>query len=61
MLVAMPKVKSSNAAPFPFFGAGKASYFEWAEVHVRSTGPREAEEGCGLAAHLSAASPPRPR
>lgn len=34
----MPAKKRSPSAPaydFPFFGAGEASYFEWAEVHVR--------------------------
>ena len=25
----------SQTFPFPFFGAGEATYFEWAEVHVR--------------------------
>jgi hypothetical protein len=36
--MAKPKSKAkqppSVAYPFPFFGAGDASYFEWAEVHV---------------------------
>ena len=37
MLPAMPKATTSSRAthPFPFFGAGRANYFEWAEVHVR--------------------------
>jgi hypothetical protein len=26
--------RDSTSWPFPFFGAGDASYFEWAEVHV---------------------------
>jgi hypothetical protein len=31
----MPRAKRSPASwPFPFFGAGEASYFEWAEVHI---------------------------
>lgn len=28
------KPKAPQSWPFPFFGAGEASYFEWAEVHV---------------------------
>jgi hypothetical protein len=28
------KPKQAPTWPFPFFGAGEASYFEWAEVHV---------------------------
>jgi hypothetical protein len=33
-----PKATTSDAPagiPFPFFGAGDASYFEWADLHVR--------------------------
>lgn len=31
----MPRVKREPTSwPFPFFGAGEASYFEWAELHV---------------------------
>jgi hypothetical protein len=34
----MPRAKKSSTTwPFPFFGAGEASYFEWAEVHVLFT------------------------
>lgn len=36
----MEKKRSTAASyPFPFFGAGDASYFEWAEVHVRFSRP----------------------
>lgn len=28
------KLADPQTWPFPFFGAGEASYFEWAEVHV---------------------------
>ena len=38
---AKPKPKAPPAAPtgipFPFFGAGDASYFEWADLHIRFT------------------------
>ncbi|MBA2543252.1 MAG: hypothetical protein H0V17_26660 [Deltaproteobacteria bacterium] len=31
--------ESSAGIPFPFIGAGDASYFEWADLHVRFTRP----------------------
>src|SRR5689334_10888786 len=35
MIRVMPPAKESPTSwPFPFFGAGDATYFEWAEVHV---------------------------
>lgn len=39
-----PAVPAPSAIPFPFVGAGDASYFEWAEVHVWFTrAPKPAE------------------
>lgn len=36
--VVMSRAKRSTTSwPFPFFGAGDASYFEWAELHVLFT------------------------
>ncbi len=39
-----PRMSSASDFSFPFIGAGEASYFEWAEVHVEfARAPSEAE------------------
>jgi len=32
-----PKAAATEGIPFPFIGAGQASYFEWADLHVYFT------------------------
>jgi hypothetical protein len=42
----------SGTFPFPFFGAGEATYFEWAEVHVRFARPPTEAEREAIAARV---------
>jgi NADH:ubiquinone oxidoreductase subunit len=49
----MPRARAKISAPlFPFLGAGEATYFEWAEVHVRFTRPPRPAERKQIAAKV---------
>lgn len=49
----MPRASAKiSAPPFPFLGAGEASYFEWAAAHVRFTRPPTPAEREQIAAKV---------